>query len=267
MMNKLTFRELGKIGRFGNQLFQIASTMGVAATHGREVCFPPWKNFDNVSHGGKDDEVLSMFKMNSLPSYGRAWPRPETWPTIQVPFGYYEIELPRRLNYNLSGFMQSEKYFKHIEAEIRATFATIDDPDIMMKTVCSVHIRRGDFVASKYTIPSVLYYERAVEFMFAQGFRKFYIFSDDPVAAAKLMIPIRELFGCDFQYMPAADYRHDFLLMKSCGGHIIANSSFSWWSAWLSSGPVVCPLQWFLPGSGLDEKDIPAAGWTSIDIF
>lgn len=276
---KVTFKELGKLGRFGNQLFQIASTIGIASKNGGEPVFPPWKNFDHVNHSPGASRIIGDIFENPLNEIAAS--ALEFLPVVYIPMHYEPIVLSRARDVSLWGFMQTEKYFTHCAPFIRIQFATRDRPPITNKTICSIHVRRGDYVDSIYALPGEEYYRPAIEKMIAEGFRKFCVFSDDLDVAISMLLPIFEMIkgnvDVKFSDVPGyeirdenktdSQYLRDFLAMKSCGGHIISNSSFSWWAAWLANyGPVICPRQWFKKAIGSNDADIPANGWFLMDV-
>jgi hypothetical protein len=112
----------------------------------------------------------------------------------------------------------------------------------------SVHVRRGDYATSPEALKTHGlmeddYYRRACGVMrdLHPGCR-FYVFSDDPTAAAELFSGQK-----DVTVLPAGRWERDLYLMHRCRHHITANSSFSWWGAWLGrpGGTVVAPRLWF----------------------
>lgn len=277
----ITFKDLGYQGRFGNQLFQVASTIGIASRLGREATFPTWKNYDHALHNpGRSIEIQGIFQ-NPLNTY----PHPEKlqqWPTRVIPFGYYDtLRFPKH-RFSLSGFLQSEKYFRHVKDFIQVQFATNDRPPETNKTVCSIHVRRTDFVGSIYTLPDINYYLKAISRMTAEGFRKFCVFSDDIDAAVEMFFPHLESLEeknatikfCEIDgYVNrnvdgSEEYIRDFLAMKSCGAHIISNSTFAWWAAYLSKSEcVICPRNWFRPEiRDMNDRDIPVEEWIKLDV-
>lgn len=164
-------------------------------------------------------------------------------------------------NIYLDGYWQSEKYFKDIEETIRQDF-TFKIPqkgrnkelteDILSSESVCLHIRRGDYITNPkanqfHGVCDVDFYTRSIEEI---GVRVkepyFFIFSDDPEWAReylKLPYPIVVV-----DWNNERDAYEDLRLMSLCRHHIIANSSFSWWGAWLNPNPrklVFAPKQWF----------------------
>lgn len=137
-------------------------------------------------------------------------------------------------------YFQDPEYFAGCEQEIKALFGA----DIPPKTnKVAIHVRRGDYVNNEfYTDLSTInyYYEAMREFPDAE----FLVFSDDIEWCKK-----QEIFlGCDFS--EGNTEIEDMNLMASCVGHIIANSSFSWWGAYISpyTKKVVYPSRWYADG-------------------
>ena len=198
------------------------------------------------------------------------------WYTEQKPG--YDVNIERLTdNVYLEGFWQSEKYFKSIEETIRKEFTVKDQPsasnrkcldEIRSVNSISIHIRRGDFVTEKETnaihgVCDSEYYRRAIDRMSAEvSDPRFYIFSDDMEwAKANLSSSLHtDVYVDHNKTAPHEDLR----LMYSCKHHVIANSSFSWWGAWLnenSEKKVIAPRNWF---RSLENKDIIPTGWFTL---
>ena len=179
----------------------------------------------------------------------------------------------------LIGFWQSEKYFSDIAPTLRADFALakpmLDARRAVRDAIeaceaISVHVRRGDYVsnpkaAAVHGACSLDWYARAVA-LAAEGAAEpvFFVFSDDPVwAKDNLSLPARAVFVA-----PQADGRdaEDMHLMAACRRHVIANSTFSWWGAWLDPRPdarVIAPAQWFATDRQ-DTRDLIPERWTRL---
>jgi len=176
----------------------------------------------------------------------------------------------------LQGYWQSEKYFKDINQEIRSCFSFVKpqagkDKEIASTIAAhnsiSVHVRRGDYVTNPvirkmlHTI-DIEYYRRAFQFI-EQRIRKplFVIFSDDIQ-----WVRMNLRFNDDILIVDHNDESkcaEDLRLMTQCKHHVMANSSFSWWGAWLGSNPgkiVVAPKKWFVDDS-YDTRDLLPIEW------
>jgi hypothetical protein len=181
----------------------------------------------------------------------------------------------------LSGYWQCAHYFNDCESSIRENFRLIPALDEMLTerrqrldigqgVTVSVHVRRGDYVtdtaanATHGTIDQD-YYRRSVEnlaAMLESDFRLL-VFSDDTVwARENIHLPAPTVHVVADDHFPQIDMH----LMASCDHHIIANSSFSWWGAWLNPSPsktVVAPARWF-KNTALKADDICPAEWVRI---
>jgi len=161
----------------------------------------------------------------------------------------------------ISGYWQSERYFSDIEAMIRQDFSfkgSMDEANtkiaeyIQSVNAVSLHVRRGDYVASSKTNAmhgtcALDYYKKAIEHITAQVKDAcFFVFSDDIEWVKKnLSIP----HECQFiNFNQGENSCRDMQLMSLCKHHIIANSTFSWWGAWLNpnqSKIIIAPKKWF----------------------
>lgn len=133
-------------------------------------------------------------------------------------------------------YVQDPVYFDAYRGEIRELYGAENTPTIY-KT--AIHVRRGDYVNNAFYVDLFVdgYYERAMSLFDGQ----FIVFSDDIEWCKKQGV----FSGCEFS---EGDEESDFQTMKQCAGLIIANSSFSWWAAYLSSAKVVAPLKWYTDG-------------------
>ena len=249
----LAFNHMGQLGRLGNQMFQYASLRGIAAARGYDFGIPP-SNFEDE---WKSHQLFEVFDLPHLPKKNIRYLDGGCAPVVQErDFTFDEALLNQCPNeVSLFGFFQSEKWFKHIEGSIREDFTFKDhilNPCKEMigdNKFLSVHIRRTDYLtnsANHYNL-TLDYYEEALS-----HFKDWdvVIFSDDPEWCKK-----QKLFSHDrFLISESGDNKVDLCLMTLCKGHIIANSSFSWWGAWLAeSENVIAPKVWF--GSSLSEHD------------
>jgi hypothetical protein len=244
----ITYGPLGRYGRFANQLFQIASTIGIATKNGYAYAFPAWKNHDHLERFGSSEDIdLQKYFVIPLPTTNIQLPDfPISWgwhPNLHVPDGV-----------SLSGHMQSEKYFKHCLPLIQHYFTMTDEPP--QNEDVAIHIRLGDYDNHFHPRLGLEYYAPAIA-RFPKG-TPFKVFSDDPVAAYDM------LKGLGYMYVSKdRTYIEDFKLMKSCSHFITGNSSYSLMAAILGTAPgkqIICPANWFGAawGSGYREmsKDV-----------
>ncbi|MCD4780902.1 MAG: alpha-1,2-fucosyltransferase [Candidatus Omnitrophica bacterium] len=181
----------------------------------------------------------------------------------------------------LDGYWQSEKYFENIKEQLRNELtykkpSTDENKDMLAEIsstknpTVSLHIRRGDYVKDP-RITRVLYscqldyYHKAVETI-AQKVSNpfFYVFSDD-VPWCHKHLRLHHAYKVISHNPPGQEWE-DFRLMTACQHHITANSSFSWWGAWLDHTPqkiIISPLKWF-KNKNYNDKDLIPSGWIRI---
>ncbi len=246
----ITYKNLGRYGRIGNQMFEIAGTIGLATLHGFDYGFPYWKNYDQDDRfgGGEDIDIQAWFK-NHLPKVPSGFYR-----DFNVPWGYHDVTIPD--NCNIVGHMQSEKYFLHCEDTIRHYFKFKNETDRQNNTL-AIHFRGGDYGGDYHPTCTKEYYTEARKH-FPKDLRVL-LFTDDPERASKVLPFDHELVEGNHSMI-------DMEIMSKCDHHIIANSTFSWWGAWLArSKKVVAPRQWFgSQAKGLITKDIYPDNWIVI---
>lgn len=179
----------------------------------------------------------------------------------------------------LEGYWQSEKYFLDIEAVVRKELLIKTLPDyenkIMMNKIIdsdavSLHIRRADYIANSATNAfhgtcSLDYYYRAVEKVVEKiKYPYFYIFSDDPSWA---LVNLKLKYPATFITHNGPDKNYeDLRLMSLCRHSIIANSTFSWWGAWLCTNQdkvVIAPQNWFNDQT-INTTDLIPPNWIRI---
>jgi hypothetical protein len=178
----------------------------------------------------------------------------------------------------LNGYWQSEKYFAEAATVIRNDFVfrePLKNQNIELASLISrvnavsVHVRRGDYVsdprtASTHGVCSLEYYNQAIKNI-ADRFSKIhlFLFSDD-IQWVKENLSLD--FPCSYVgHNNGVDSFNDLRLMSMCNHHVIANSSFSWWGAWLNPSVekvVIAPKHWFV--KEIDTKDLIPDNWIII---
>ena len=264
-------------GGLGNQLFQYAFSKKMSIDTGAmllldtsffKLNLTPRREFE-LFRFPVHAEILSDEHLNMLPA--------EIFCLEEERNLFYEEISTGSLDFPLylKGYRQSWKYFHAIEKILRtelcldaAKFSDkVRETGEMLVNTSSVgiHIRRTDYAANSYLgILPVSYYYRAVDyFKQRSGEFTFYVFSDDPVwVEASLDLP------APFQIIERNTGIEDFYLMSRCRNNIIANSSYSWWAAWLNPNPdkiVVVPRIWQL-GNNLDvtKTDLIPPEWVCL---
>lgn len=286
-------------GGLGNQMFQYAAGRALALRLGvKSKLDTSWftgtheggtvRHFMLVDAFGLAAVVASQDECDTLqwheetfPQYVlrrlRRLPKPYARTFIQEPHfsywaGFDDVTDPAYLY----GYWQNERYFNAFAKMIRNDFIFPSLPteesrhlawnmQVMPHSV-SVHIRRGDYVSNPQTtaihgLCSSEYYAQSLAYIYKKighGLNLF-LFSDEPEW-------VREHFDTQGFSATVVDFSehisspwHDMHLMSLCKHHIIANSSFSWWGAWLDArGGVVCaPKQWFAPTAKISGHPAP----------
>jgi hypothetical protein len=245
----ISFNYLGNLGRLGNQMFQYASIKGIARNHGYDFIIPPREVFGQKDGLVKNSELVlyDVFDIESNSQIGLT----QNQVRQESSFKFDNILFSNcDDNVDLYGFFQSEKYFKHIENEIKKDFSfdknllkkckEFYDINFVNSKVISLHIRRGDYTQNpNHPTQSIEYYQNALNNLPQVPV---IIFSDDSNWCAE-----QEHFESDrFFISEGNSVDFDLCLMTLCDYHIIANSSFSWWGAWLTnSKKVIAPKNWF----------------------
>ncbi len=230
-------------------------------------------NFHNKSLPTKILRKILKFLEEKKPIHKRSY--------IKEPYFHFCEEILKikdKKYIYLFGYWQSEKYFKNIENIIRKEFTLKNDlskeaRDILNKiqntNSISIHIRRGDYVKNKKTHAlhgtcSLDYYYKAIKTIQEKIKNPhFFIFSDDISWAQenlKMNFPFTLVKGADIKDV------EEVILMSKCKHNIIANSTFSWWGAWLNSNHnkiVIAPKPWFNI-STINTKDLLPSSWLTI---
>lgn len=184
----------------------------------------------------------------------------------------------------LVGYWQSFHYFQRHAAAIAGELAPVRDVSAASRRVAdlidalpsvAVHVRRGDYVtlqaaAALHGLLPLEYYRGALDFVRSRVQQPtWFVFSDDPQWCREHLLPAGETIVV-VDHNPGHDAWQDLWLMGRCRHHVIANSSFSWWGAWLADQHragqprvVVAPAQWFA-GQQHDTRDRFPPHWTTL---
>ncbi|HEY2251916.1 MAG TPA: alpha-1,2-fucosyltransferase [Planctomycetaceae bacterium] len=251
-------------GRLGNLLFQVAAAVGFARRYGTHRAV-----FDEASLGRYRSTVFRNLDTGATSGDAVcAGDAPD--------FSYNAIPHDPRCSVVICGYMQSEKYFDHCRNEIRELFlpAPAERRSLQAKyasllgpQTISLHVRRGDYVSKPeyHPLQPVEYYVQAIRHIEQRApVARILCFSDDPgwCQAHLAFDPRVEVMVGEPDYL-------DLALMSMCRHHVIANSAFSWWGAWLNAEPgkiVVAPACWLGPAFvGWTDRDLVPEGWTRLD--
>jgi hypothetical protein len=244
----ITFSLLGNYGRLGNQMFQYAAIIGIAKKNNYDYCFPL-----SESYLPQIFNVTAKDMLYSLPNTRRI-------NYNQHKFNPIFFESSDEVDY--VGFFQTEKFFKHCEEFIKKEFTFKKNiinavlPTMNKNNYISIHVRRTDYLQlqNSHPCPTLEWYSEAMNYF---PDKKFMVFTDDK----EWCMDNFDKTKCTIS--PFLKPEEDMCAMTQCKGHIIANSSFSWWGAWLAnSKKVIVPKKWYGPDAGQPEwNDVYCEGW------
>lgn len=262
---------LGRMGQLGNQMFQFAAVKGIARKHGYEFMIPEYRG---VVVDGRGNRLRYELDRPFTPQMDHIGVLP-TDNYLQEPHFHYSQEFVDNFpdNASIVGYFQSPKYFERIADEIRQDFTFKDeirDPCAAISEnldqPIALHVRRGDFITNveSHHNQSLDYYKDALGHF--DDDRQVVIFSDDTQWCKE-----QELFQPGrFLISGGGSPDIDMCLMSMCHSFVIANSTFSWWSAWLSTNEdkkVIYPKLWFgITGYTKDYnvEDLFPDGWITL---
>ena len=237
-------------GGLGNILFQVAAGVALSKRLGVEYFLHKGQHYLPLQGRNINeyrDTLLKSIKFKDLSG------------VRLLPHKWYDTsykEIPKTDNQLLIGYFQSEKYFEDCKESILDLFEV---PDISLpEGSVAIHIRRGDYLKNPNYHPTqpVEYYKKALKQL--GEYSHAYIISDSEV---------RDFLDIENSTVVTEGTDYDqFCLMANCDHNIIANSTFSWWAAYLNkkNNKVVAPKLWFGPTGPKDWIDIYCDGWKVI---
>lgn len=278
-------------GGLGNQLFQYAFGKHLEHLHGEEVLFD-LSAFDNPEHRpfalhhfsvtikeASQNELPFIFRKNfkNFRLISKLLDK-TLYPCrliTQKQFNFDAYYLEKIKNAHYWGSWQSEQYFSGVKGTIKNNF-TFKKSDfsalekniyqqINSSNAICLHVRRGDYVGSKlHCVCDISYYQQAIK-LIAEKIENphFFIFSDDILWCKNNASSI----GWQHEFINTGEAWRDFRLMSYCKHFIIANSSFSWWAAYLGKHEekiVISPSKWFTKDYKYDITNLKPSNWISI---
>ncbi len=262
-------------GGLGNQMFQVASTYSHAKNNNDQPVF----NFSD-SHTPHQGNDVSTYKYSFFKNFIHDSSVYDLCENTFTQPGHSFCEIQWKPNQQLQGFFQSEKFFINHKDEIIEKFVdgVISDTTNWLwvkehinhiskqvnKPIVSIHVRRGDYLNFKgiHDPCHVNYYLESIDKMkdLIGDFHP-YIISDDIEWCENIFTEM------DCTFSPGESEVIDFMIMMNCDHNIIANSSFSWWGAYLNLNRdkvVIGPSKWFGPRGPQDQQDIIPEKWIKI---
>ena len=280
----ISYNQLGSNGRLGNQMFQYAGLRGIAANRGFDWVIPIPESYGDSNYGLFDCFIMSSVKEENFGFLNKQ--------SVQTGQFHFSLDFFNNCadNVNLHDYFQSEKYFLNISDIIRRDFVFKDNILEPCKEIVGelnnpifLHVRRGDYLNSQHAHPvcSVGYYQRALSHFDSDS--QVLVFSDDIEWCRQqelfqddrfMLSEYQELYS---QTCATNDGRQnalipyfDLCMMSLCDGGIVANSSMSWWGAWLIENPtsrIIAPNPWFGPQyKDYDMGDLLPESWIEVAI-
>jgi len=277
----ISFTQIGNLGRLGNQMFQMASTIGIGTKLGYQFKFPS-ELFKIVSGSSPDSyegcKLMDCFEIREnllLPLDDIRKNIAYVYRESDFTYNHQTASLPDGCD--LYGYFQTEKYFSHCRDLIlnQFTFRKEYSGNALSyvekireanrdSNLISLHVRRGDYIAYPMHHPTcgTEYYDKAVnEIKSKIESPIFLVFSDDKEWC-------KSVFTEDCYIISELTNPYEEMCsMTLCDSHIIANSSFSWWGAWLNEKNdkiVISPSNWLGPAVGKNTSDIHCENWIII---
>ena len=274
-------------GGLGNQMFQYAAAKALAI-HNKtqtkldisEYSTDQLRNFDLTKLNADiavatESEIKRLKAYNSLDRVISRMTPINKRRFYKEPFFHFDNNFFKLgPDIYIQGYFQSEKYFSPIQEIIRKEYTLKETIQCKVEKLShelkyvnsvSIHIRKGDYQNKEtqdvHGILPIEYYHKAIrKIRQLVADPKFYIFTDDKRwAEDNFNVPNSTIVSGNF----STDHFEDLYLMTQCSHNIIANSSFSWWGAWLNANPnknVIAPLKWFNNGPS-DVQDLIPETW------
>ena len=239
-------------GGLGNMMFQLAAGKSLSLELNTEFAYT-MENWQSVTNHKIDHFSTTIFKQISEIALTNLNQKMIVY--TEPFFGYSSI--PMKNNIILDGYFQSEKHFLKNKDAINNLFFL--EKNSSYQDYMFLHVRRGDYLKYPdfHPVCDISYYQQAMKML--GNTNKFIVLSDD-IEWCK-----ENIKGKNIEYSNTTTELEDLSIMSSCKGAIIANSSFSWWGAWLSnSTQVVAPKKWFGSKGPQFWQDIYPEKWILI---
>jgi hypothetical protein len=254
-------------GGLGNQMFQYAYGRYLSEKFEMQLLID--KKFYEQNLSPKRYFLLNYFDDIDLDFDFDSIPKDMKIFRIDDNFKFKELKnLDKNFGYYFFGYWQSEKYFIDSEKLIRNSFRAKPETVEKLSKISelnsnsvSLHIRRTDYLASNgyHPVQTIEYYKNALDLI--GDYDNLFIFSDD-IDWCKSNLNFKNMI-----FRENHSEIEDLFLMSYCKNNIIANSTFSWWGAWLNNNKdkkVIAPAKWFGTEANLNEENIIPASWIKI---
>jgi hypothetical protein len=279
-------------GGLGNQMFQYA--FGYSLARQNETDFLFW--YKQLDSNTQRELEITYFNISALEAQKNDFQSIGYPPTLkeqileklrlrtlpflkEKTFTFDTSNLLHSTNLLVQGYWQSDKYFSNYSSEIQNEFTFREElrsknikiaEKMMYEDSVSVHVRRGDYATNVITnahhgLCSIEYYQEGMS-LIERTIKNpiYYFFSDDLKWVNENLQTKKKAYYIDWN-TGRASFK-DMQLMSHCKHNLIANSSFSWWGAWLNTNPqkiVIAPRRWFNDTS-IDTSDLIPDNWITI---
>jgi hypothetical protein len=262
--------DYGLVGKgYTKRAYEIGLFQNVKAERYSRPIFQIGEGYNKVS-------AVQFKALKFFDTYFRGF---ETWNETQLIQEPQDEPFPKRIK--LEGYFQSQKYFQDSRSVLLADFefpVVSDDKNketiqqiAKSSSTVSLHVRRSDYLTAvhkdNHPVCSVQYYEEALSVLKARvGDVRCVVFSDD-IPWAKENLQFLGADGIFVSHNSGSSSYEDMRLMSLCSHNIIANSSFSWWGAWLNRSPekiVIAPAQWFGSKEKTKNLEITPNEWIRV---
>ena len=238
-------------GGLGNQLFQFAYAYSLSKIY--DVCLDT--SFYSTSSHDRQFQLDHITNV-SLPIVNIHNKHPNK---IIDDHHFRDRVFSHDVDYFLEGYWQSEKYFLNTKQDIIDSFIWPVIQDYNFNDSCAVHVRRGDYLKAQHVhhVQTIDYYNQCLDIIQPKG--NVYVFSDDVEWCEN------NLCGSKITIINSNDNIYDLRMMSLCTNNIIANSSFSWWGAWLNQTEdkkILYPKNWF--NDNTNTSGLLPSTWTCV---
>lgn len=254
--------DLGKIGRLGNQMFQYASLVGIAKNNNLNFCIPDysgliWDNYEMDVVSKKYHQLQHCFEMKSLNKNNFERIDGKNYDVFWENKNFDEIlyyNCPD--NINIRGHLENFKYFDNVKDKIRLDYTFKKNImeislkyfyNLNIKNPVCIHVRRGDLNVNFSNHPTlgIDYYKRAINLL---GNKRNYLIISDDINWCKKYFVDNNYYFVDHTPDNIYNAHFDMCVGSLCSDFIISNSTFSWWTSWLSKNlnkKICMPTNWF----------------------
>lgn len=283
----ISFNYLASPGQLGNQMFKYAALKGISHELNTALLMPPSYNFEKFrpvfkmlikfnlidQRNQNNHSLFKYFKMGSVKKNNIGYSDLEisiTEDSFEFDPKFFSSEIK---SFDVYGFFQSYKYFEKVKNDLIHDFTFKDKIQSKSKLIynnldnpISIHVRRGDYLVNpNHNVLDLDYYKESIDRLGSKN--NYVLFSDDNQWCKQ-----QSIFNSDnikfAEDLTNGSEELDLCLMSLCNKHIIANSTFSWWGAYLSKQEaIIAPDKWFKGSnfSNNNTSDLYPKNWYLVE--